>query len=598
MERIIIREIDNTSNVEALSSYDVAYVPGFSAGSDGATVNADLYRKPTLVTDKYQFIKLYGSTVPTFDTNQLYPVATSTVKGFPTWAIPGEAERQSFEELTVQGFIEESEIVDSGYYTLETVDSEWAPIAGNHYYVAEEDTTSSIFTLEKLTLETTEYTGLKIYKSTINPYTLGWYELTGAVRTKTNDTSIDVDKSYSRAVAGETVMFFGPGHNNVTGDADPGYRYALALLSMGMPVYFEQMNRSIEDIKVETMYEGMMARFVPADDSDYSFDSIGDYSVKFITSGGYPTYEYGPLAETSATDTLEGRTTSPLSTAMTEIAAKRQDAVALIDHTDNPDREITSMSASGTSVIDRVRADGVGLVAPFDSYGAIFTPWFESSHSAIVGQAANAFNGMMPGSFAFLSALAVQLQNYNPWLAVSGVTRGKVPYCNGLHTNKILTNNIADSYQAVPDSVSSIAPICINPITYIRNYGYCIWGNRTLRNNASGTKATSFLNIRDLVSDIKKKIYQTSQQLLFEQNTEVLWLNFKSLVTPLLNSMKASYILNDYNIIKLNIDPETGTSVPAYKILAVIRIQVINSVEVFDLSVQIENAEITVAELR
>ena len=42
MQRIIITEVDNTSNVEALSSYDVVYVPGFSNNgasptfSDGA----------------------------------------------------------------------------------------------------------------------------------------------------------------------------------------------------------------------------------------------------------------------------------------------------------------------------------------------------------------------------------------------------------------------------------------------------------------------------------------------------------------------------------------------------------------------------------
>ena len=232
------------------------------------------------------------------------------------------------------------------------------------------------------------------------------------------------------------------------------------------------------------------------------------------------------------------------------------------------------------------------------SYGSMFTPWYTCTHSAITGGSEHNYNNQMPGSLAFLSALATQLKSYNPWLAVSGVTRGKIPYFGSLHTNYVLTNNVADSYQTVPtDEVSDYALISINPITYIRQYGYCIWGNRTLRNNKTGTKATSFLNIRNLTSDIKKALYEASQQLLFEQNTDILWINFKGLVTPLLDTMVSNNILSDYKIIKYNVDPETGEPVPAYKILAVIKIMPINSVEVFDLSIQLENNEVTVAEV-
>jgi hypothetical protein len=116
------------------------------------------------------------------------------------------------------------------------------------------------------------------------------------------------------------------------------------------------------------------------------------------------------------------------------------------------------------------------------------------------------------------------------------------------------------------------------------------------RDNSSGTKASSFLNIRSAVSDIKKRLYETSQQLLFEQNTDVLWLNFKSQVTPLLDNMVSNYILSDYKLTKYNIDPDSGDPVPAYMVLASLKIMPINSVEVFDLTIQLENNEISVAE--
>ena len=114
--------------------------------------------------------------------------------------------------------------------------------------------------------------------------------------------------------------------------------------------------------------------------------------------------------------------------------------------------------------------------------------------------------------------------------------------------------------------------------------------------NKLGTKASSFLNVRNVVSDIKKRLYETSQQLLFEQNTDILWLNFKGLVTPLLDNMVSNYILSDYKLTKYNIDPESGDPVPAYMVLANLKIMPINSVEVFDLTIQLENNEISVAE--
>ena len=60
--------------------------------------------------------------------------------------------------------------------------------------------------------------------------------------------------------------------------------------------------------------------------------------------------------------------------------------------------------------------------------------------------------------------------------------------------------------------------------------------------------------------------------------------------------MVSNNILSDYNMVKYNIDPESGEAVPAYMVLAHITIRPINSVEVFDLTVILENNDISVAE--
>ena len=595
MERIIITEVDNTSNVEALSSYDVVYVPGFSTieRSKEYTVEgeASLYRNPTLVTSKYQFINLFGKDAPVFANDQDYPVQGEDAAGFPTYAIPNytptDLEPTPLALYSFSGATQAEAMADlNAYYKdVDITREDWAK-AGRNYFAWTSATSSGTTTLTLSDIDPEDVIeDTHVVESADRPCNVNWFEKDSSGNPfRTLDIQIakkSANKQYFLAKSATPPMF------NGGTDADPGYRIALYLLSLGVPVYFEQMNATADEITVAKMYEGLEARFArtdgdPGEAVDYSFDNIGDYSVKYITSGGYPTFEYS----------------SGLAENMIRLAWDRGDAIALVDHTNNPDRSIRAEGGQDShSVIDEVRTGAFAQLGPIvGSYGAMFTPWYECTNSAITGGTLAGYQAQMPGSVAFLSALAVQLRDYNPWLAVSGVTRGQVPYCARLHTNQPLTNNVADSYQALPDATGETTAISINPITYIRNYGYCIWGNRTLRNNSGGTRATSFLNIRDLTSDIKKTLYEASQKLLFEQNNDVLWINFKAQITPLLDTMVSNYILSDYKIVKYTRDPETGEPVPAYKVLAVIRIMPINSTEIFELSVHLENNELAVAE--
>ena len=362
------------------------------------------------------------------------------------------------------------------------------------------------------------------------------------------------------------------------------------LLSLGLPVYYEVMNSTTEEITVSKMYEGLKNRFGNGDNTelDTSFDTPGDYAIKFITSGGYPVFEYGTPESKDGGQTIS--ISMYLMEGMLEVARTRGDAIALIDHTNNPDRPLTASEEN--SVISKVRKlQGASEL----SYGAMFTPWYVCSSATV--HTGELENGVVcfPGSVAYLSALAIQLRDYNPWSAVSGTTRGIVPNIDKLHTTRILTNNIADSYQSLPSDMSDgNGYISINPITYIRNVGYCIWGNRTLRNNADGTKALSSLNLRSAVADIKKVLYDASRDILFEQNTDITWINFKSKVTPLLDRMLGSHIIDDYSIVRYMYDPQSGLEVPSYKILGVVKIRPINSIEVLELEVRLDNANTTI----
>ena len=282
----------------------------------------------------------------------------------------------------------------------------------------------------------------------------------------------------------------------------------------------------------------------------------GEYQIKYLTSGAYPTFEYAG---------------NVIVNNMLNCASTRGECTAYIDHTNNTKR--TTMPKDSNSVYQSAvnyfrDKSAVGI------YGAMFTPWYRCA-CGTVGQTLE-----MPASFAYLTALAQSIKTNPNFLAVAGVTRGGVPNFVSLCQN--ITNAMADNYQPRND-------VSINAITNIKPYGNVIWGNRTLKNNAiSGNlTAQSFLNIRNLTNDIKKLVYMAAKRLTFEQNSDILWINFKSLLTPTLDLMKTGNGISGYKIIK------KATTEKA-KIVALIKIYPIEPVEDWDITIELSDAEVVV----
>ena len=183
---------------------------------------------------------------------------------------------------------------------------------------------------------------------------------------------------------------------------------------------------------------------------------------------------------------------------------------------------------------------------------------------------------MLPASFGYLAAYAKQVNLTNNWLATAGVDRGTVPYLKALCQN--VTNAIAESYTP-RDGVA------INPITNIKPYGLIIWGARTLKDNAKegDLVATSFLNIRQITNDVKRQIWVAAKSLTFEQNSEILWIRFKSKITPLLDNMVNANGLSTYEIRKQKSDKRATVK-------AVIRLYAIEPVEDWDITVELADS--------
>ena len=256
---------------------------------------------------------------------------------------------------------------------------------------------------------------------------------------------------------------------------------------------------------------------------------------------------------------------------MTRTAYARGDCYAIIDHAYNPTRPLTGAKSVYGQVVQNRVENG--------EYATMFTPY--STYTTVYEATSVPANQMMPASYGYLSALAKSIQIYPTWLAIAGVARGKVPYYVAPNTVERLSVAIADSYQP-RDEVS------INAITNQKPYGYLIRGNRTLYPNSEGNlTASSFLNTRNMVCDIKKNLYRAASALLFEQDTLSLWVNFNAAVTPLLDKLISGGGIKNYNIVR---EPTTEKA----KVVAKVIITPVYAVEDFDITVIMTDEDVTV----
>lgn len=194
---------------------------------------------------------------------------------------------------------------------------------------------------------------------------------------------------------------------------------------------------------------------------------------------------------------------------------------------------------------------------------------------------------------AYVLAFLNNLNNgYAAWNAVAGATRGLVP--GNYEVDGFLKESEIDDMQlrVYKDEASCIA---INPIVNMNPWGTRIWGNRTCLPNKNVTNAgtpdpnsdqlvaSSFASIRILICDIKKALYKAARRCQFEQNSDVLWVNFTSQVNTLLEQMKQSYGIAAYRWTR-----EATTE--RAKIKAVLRIVPVEAVEDFDLTIELADS--------
>lgn len=268
---------------------------------------------------------------------------------------------------------------------------------------------------------------------------------------------------------------------------------------------------------------------------DYGWEELSDkglYDIRFLTAG---TFNCEEVKDQMAT-----------------CAGKRGDCIALI----NANEVESGFKYRPIYKIE----DGVDIglrsrfkVGNYGEYAAGFTPWFYSSNTDLIDKDIDEQRVLVPAAFGYLFAYANALRVSPEWYAIAGFERGIIPELDGVPCNFSSTEVEQLQARAVDKAVSLDAEgdnvgYAINPIANVRPAGYIIWGNRTLRINTDGkgTIATSFLNVRNGVSGIKKVLYMAARRYTFEQNNDLLWTNFQAYTRPLLDRMQSGNGLLGY----------------------------------------------------
>jgi hypothetical protein len=207
-------------------------------------------------------------------------------------------------------------------------------------------------------------------------------------------------------------------------------------------------------------------------------------------------------------------------------------------------------------------------------------------------------NTKFPGAFHYLACFDNSLGlGFAEWYAAAGYTRGVSSYTVD-HTTVKLGEIAVQALEPRNIKDQETQPkFAVNVIANFRG-SYYLWGNRTchpLGEAAGGNDlvASHFLNIRQLCTTIKKQLYVSCRRFTFDPNSDVLWINFKNSITPMLDRMKADQGVRDYKIEKVYTDKKATLK-------ARIRIVPIEAVEDFILEVSLEDSlgetDVTIAE--
>lgn len=180
----------------------------------------------------------------------------------------------------------------------------------------------------------------------------------------------------------------------------------------------------------------------------------------------------------------------------------------------------------------------------------------------------------VPPSVSVLGAYSLNDRVAHPWFAPAGFTRGAL---NTVEMASVRLNreNLDDLYEAD-----------INPIADFPGAGITIWGQKTLQ---AANSALDRVNVRRLVIDIRRKVKNIANTLLFEPNREETLERFSSMVNPILQKVQEQSGVERYKAV-IDTTTTTQADVENNTIRGKIYIQPSKSIEFVALDFVVTNA--------
>jgi len=224
---------------------------------------------------------------------------------------------------------------------------------------------------------------------------------------------------------------------------------------------------------------------------------------------------------------------------LVDMAEERQDTLAIIDIENDykPRFELLAgqILTNRTALPDPSAAVSTMKTRGFDSsYGAAYYPAVQ-----IRDRGSNTVL-YVPATVAALSAFGYTERVAEPWFAPAGFNRG------GLSDGSTGIVATGVSKRLSSKERDDLYGVNVNPIAQFPQEGVVIFGQKTLQASAS---ALDRVNVRRLLIYIKKEISRIANTILFQPNVRDTWNRFLLRATPLLNSVKARFGLEDYRLI-------------------------------------------------
>lgn len=255
-----------------------------------------------------------------------------------------------------------------------------------------------------------------------------------------------------------------------------------------------------------------------------------------------------------------------------DAVTQRFDAIYLMDV---EERNISDevVTGSGDTISVGLTANGLRNRRLDTSFAAAYFP------DVVVSDPTTSTNLIAPPSVVVLGAFGLNDSLAYPWFAPAGFTRGA------------LSTVIETQTKLNRDNLDVLYSSDINPITTIAGSATpVVYGQKTLLARSS---ALDRVNVRRLLIDLRRKVRNVANTILFEPNRASTLARFSSLVEPILKQIQAQQGVDRYKV-KIDTTTTTQADVENNTIRGKIFIQPTRSVEFISLDFVVSNPNVEI----